>query len=73
MRDLEADLGQMWQQWKPRLQARLAGAGDGPVYYYLTVTEIPSKQPTTPEEHGLRVERWYERYDTGTPITSATE
>ncbi|HKN65298.1 MAG TPA: alpha-2-macroglobulin family protein, partial [Gemmatimonadaceae bacterium] len=53
--------------------AMQAGAGDGPVYYYLNVTEIPSKQPVTPEEHGLRVERWYERYDTGTPITSAAE
>jgi len=53
--------------------AMQAGPGDGVVYYYLTVTEIPSKQPTTPEEHGLRVERWYERYDTGTPTTSATE
>ena len=53
--------------------AMQAGPGDGVVYYYLTVTEIPSKQPVTPEEHGLRVERWYERYDTGTPITSAAE
>ena len=53
--------------------AMQAGAGDGPVYYYLNVTEIPSKQPVTPEEHGLRVERWYERYDTGTPVTSVDE
>ena len=53
--------------------AMQAGPGDDPVYYYLTVTEIPSKQPVTPEEHGLRVERWYERYDTGTPTTSAAE
>ena len=53
--------------------AMQAGAGDGAVYYYLTVTEIPSKQPTTPEEHGLRVERWYERYDTGTPTTTVAE
>jgi hypothetical protein len=50
-----------------------AGAGDGPVYYYLTVTEIPSKPPVTPEEHGIRVERWYERFDTGTPTTSVAE
>ena len=53
--------------------AMQAGPGDDPIYYYLTVTEIPSKQPVTPEEHGLRVERWYERYDNGTPIASAAE
>jgi alpha-2-macroglobulin len=40
------------------------------VYYYLTVTEVPSTQPVTPEEHGIRVERWYERFDDGKPTTS---
>jgi uncharacterized protein YfaS (alpha-2-macroglobulin family) len=50
-----------------------AGPGDGAVYYYLTVTEIPSRQPVTPEEHGIRLERWYERYDTGRPTTSVAE
>ena len=28
IKDLEAELGRMWQRRKPRLQARLAGAGD---------------------------------------------
>ena len=50
-----------------------AGPGDGSVYYYLTVTEIPSKPPVTPEEHGIRVERWYERYDNGAPTTTVAE
>ena len=50
-----------------------SGPGDGAAYYYLTVTEIPATQPVTPEEHGIRVERWYERYDTGKPITSIAE
>jgi len=50
-----------------------ASPGEGNVYYYLTVTDIPAKPPVTPEDHGIRVERWYERYDTGTPTTSVTE
>ena len=50
-----------------------ASPGDGAVYYYLTVTEVPSSQPVTPEEHGIRVERWYERFDTGTPVTTVAE
>ena len=50
-----------------------ASPGDGAVYYYLTVTEVPSTQPVTPEDHGIRVERWYERYDTGAPITTVAE
>lgn len=50
-----------------------AGPGEGAMYYFLTVTEVPSAQPVTPEEHGIRVERWYERYETGTPTTSVAE
>jgi uncharacterized protein YfaS (alpha-2-macroglobulin family) len=50
-----------------------ASPGDGAVYYYLTVTEIPAKPPVTPEEHGIRVERWYERFESGAPTTSVAE
>ena len=56
-----------------RLALDASGAGDGAVYYYLTVTEIPSRPPVTPEDAGIQVERWYERYDTGEPVTSVTE
>ena len=50
-----------------------ASPGEGAVYYYLTVTDIPSRPPVTPEEHGIRVERWYERFETGAPTTSVAE
>ena len=50
-----------------------AGAGDGAIYYYFAVTEIPSSPPVTPQDKGVRVERWYERYETGTPVTTVTE
>ena len=64
----------MKQQDEQTLRLSLqAGSGDGSVYYYLTVTEVPSKPTVTPEEHGIRVERWYERYDTGAPTTSVAE
>ncbi|HEU4993459.1 MAG TPA: MG2 domain-containing protein [Gemmatimonadaceae bacterium] len=52
-----------------------AGPGDagGPVYYYLTVTEIPATQPVSVEDRGIRVERWYEHATSGAPVTSAVE
>lgn len=50
-----------------------AGAGEGAVYYYLTLSEVPLVPPVTVEDHGIRVERWYERYETGAPTTSVAE
>src|SRR5262249_1807624 len=50
-----------------------AGAGDGAIYYYMNVTEIPTSQPVTPEDRGIRVERWYERFPNGTPTMSVAE
>ena len=50
-----------------------AGRGENAVYYYLAVTEVPSRPPTTPQDQGVRVERWYERYDTGRPVTTVAE
>jgi uncharacterized protein YfaS (alpha-2-macroglobulin family) len=50
-----------------------AGGGDAPVYYYLTVTEVPAAPPTSIEDRGIRVERWYETYPGGKPTTSAVE
>jgi uncharacterized protein YfaS (alpha-2-macroglobulin family) len=58
----------------PTLRLALdAGAGEGAVYYYMTVTEVPSAPPVTPDDEGIRVERWYERYEGGAPITRAAE
>jgi len=39
----------------------------------MNVTEIPSSQPVTPEDRGIRVERWYERFPSGTPTTTVAE
>jgi uncharacterized protein YfaS (alpha-2-macroglobulin family) len=53
-----------------RLDAPQPGA---PVYYYLTVREVPRTRPVTPSDAGIKVERWYEAYDTGRPTVSAAE
>ncbi|HEX6048131.1 MAG TPA: hypothetical protein VFZ21_02645, partial [Gemmatimonadaceae bacterium] len=50
-----------------------AGTESTGVYYYITVTEVPGTPPVTPEDNGIRVERWYERYEGGAPITRAAE
>ncbi|HEY4303740.1 MAG TPA: MG2 domain-containing protein [Gemmatimonadaceae bacterium] len=56
------------------LKAKVEAApGEGVVYYYLSVTEVPSKQPVTPENAGIAVERWYEKYETGGPVTTVAE
>jgi hypothetical protein len=43
----------------------------GPVYYYITIREVPRTRPVRPVDRGIQVERWYERVDARTPITSA--
>ncbi len=55
---------------KLSLEAREPGA---PVYYYLTVEEIPLQRPVTPDQDGIQVERWYEKFDGKTPVVSAVE
>ena len=44
-----------------------------PLFFYATVHEVPKQRPVTPDQQGIQVERWYEDYDTGKPITSAPE
>jgi alpha-2-macroglobulin len=56
------------------LSVRLAAAQPGAaVYYYLTVQEVPLARPVTPDDAGIAVERWYEDYGTGKPITRVAE
>jgi uncharacterized protein YfaS (alpha-2-macroglobulin family) len=50
-----------------------ATAGDRPVYYALEVDEIPIAAPVRPDIHGIVVERWYERFDDGSPVTRVNE
>jgi hypothetical protein len=52
---------------------RAESTGPGPVYYYFTVSEVPSAPPVTPQDAGIRVERWYERFEGGAPIARVAE
>jgi uncharacterized protein YfaS (alpha-2-macroglobulin family) len=55
------------------LQLDREGGAQAPVYYYITVREVPQRRPLRPDDHGIQVERWYERYDGGGPVTSVAE
>jgi uncharacterized protein YfaS (alpha-2-macroglobulin family) len=50
-----------------------AGTGGPPVFYYLTVNAVPRGAPVRPNERGVVVERWYERYEDGKPVTEIAE
>ncbi len=50
-----------------------ATAPGGPLYYYLTVREVPRRQPVNPDEAGIQVSRWYEGYEDGRPIIAVAE
>ena len=56
-----------------RLSLQTASGGDAPVYYYVTVQEVPRTRPVTPDQQGVQVERWYEDFTTGKPIVSVAE
>jgi uncharacterized protein YfaS (alpha-2-macroglobulin family) len=43
------------------------------VFYVLAVDEVPVRPPTTPDAKGLTVERWFERFDDGRPVTEVRE
>ena len=44
-----------------------------PLYYAVTVKEVPRKPPVMPNISGIVVERWYERFDSGKPVSEVTE
>ena len=50
-----------------------SGATALPSYYHITVTEIPLRPPVRPADAGIRVERWYERYNDARPVTTVAE
>jgi uncharacterized protein YfaS (alpha-2-macroglobulin family) len=59
---------------KQALQVTLAAEGSGaPVFFYVTVQAVPAARPVSPADAGIKVERWYERYDRPMPITRAVE
>jgi alpha-2-macroglobulin len=55
------------------LDAAPGSTGQAPAFYHLTVSEVPLAPPVRPAEQGIRVERWYERFSDGTPVTSVME
>lgn len=59
---------------KSTVRVSLDASGTGsPIYYYLTVLEVPRIRPVNPEDQGIRVERWYEKYDKAEPVTGVAE
>jgi alpha-2-macroglobulin len=50
-----------------------AAEGTPPLFFYLTVHEVPRQRPVTPDQEGIQVERWYEEYATGKPVVSVPE
>ena len=54
------------------LPVRIEGSG-APIFYSLTVNEVPLEPPTRPDAQGLIVERWYERYEDGNTVTEVKE
>ena len=44
-----------------------------PVFYFLTATVAPERAPVRPEESGIQVERWYESFESGRPLTEVAE
>lgn len=51
------------------LPLRLEARGGAPVYFFVTVREVPRTPQLEPVDRGIRVERWYERPSTGEPVT----
>ncbi|MCU0634709.1 MAG: hypothetical protein MUE41_07540, partial [Gemmatimonadaceae bacterium] len=50
---------------------RVTGTGEGaPLFLLATLTEVPRERPVTPLDRGIVVERWYESYETGKPVTA---
>jgi uncharacterized protein YfaS (alpha-2-macroglobulin family) len=58
---------------RPRLALRVESSNSDRVFYAVQVDEVPLAAPTRPDIKGMVVERWYERYSDGKPITSIQE
>jgi alpha-2-macroglobulin len=48
----------------------LATDAGPPLFLMATLTEVPRVRPVTPLDRGIVVERWYESFATGKPVTS---
>jgi uncharacterized protein YfaS (alpha-2-macroglobulin family) len=55
------------------LRLTLSSSSPAPTYYAMTLFEIPLARPVRADDAGIGVERWYESYDGGKPITEVRE
>nr|MBA3319530.1 hypothetical protein [Gemmatimonadales bacterium] len=55
------------------LDAGSRGQRASPVFYFLTATVVPVRAPVRPGDHGIQVERWYESFEGGRPLTEVAE
>jgi uncharacterized protein YfaS (alpha-2-macroglobulin family) len=68
------DLLERGRDGQTRLRVRVTSTlPASPVYYAISVDEVPTKPPVTPDMQGIVVERWYERFDNGSPVTAVQE
>lgn len=51
------------------LRLRVESSAQAPVFFWVNVTELPRTRAVRPSETGIAVERWYEDYETGRPVT----
>jgi uncharacterized protein YfaS (alpha-2-macroglobulin family) len=51
------------------VRINVSAQSPAPIYYFLTVREVPRVRAVRPVDRGIQVERWYERLDTRAPTT----
>ena len=67
-------LGREMRDGRPlRLSLTTGDPAGVPVFYYITATVVPRRAPVRPGDRGIQVERWYERAETGEPVTEVAE
>ncbi|MDQ2668409.1 MAG: hypothetical protein M3Z05_20810 [Gemmatimonadota bacterium] len=55
------------------LRLNLASSSRTPTYFAMTLFEVPLARPVRADDGGIGVERWYESYDGGKPISEVRE
>lgn len=70
---LDGLLGAAKDERRPLRLTVETAAGELPVFYYLTVREVPLAAAKTPRDEGIAVERWYERLSDGKPTVEIAE
>jgi uncharacterized protein YfaS (alpha-2-macroglobulin family) len=66
-----SELGAHADRVAPRIV--LEADSPAPIYYAATLLEMPRARAVRAEDEGIGVERWYESYTTGKPLTAVRE